>query len=149
MPWLNLNTASWHNGFKSQDKSCSTLLQLTISLVTALGKKLFHSLLVRVFKVQYLFPDGRGTTRGCPGWVLSTLMDLAFLRRRSAYTQSRVGSAAFTILWAVFTTRVRSLLFHNKPTNSCTEGWWYGQRFLFLSSLGINHNCSNLFSWEV
>lgn len=53
---------------------------------TALGKKLFHSLVVLVFEVQYHYPDGKGTNREWPRWVTSALMFLTFLCRRSAHT---------------------------------------------------------------
>ena len=38
---------------------------------TALGEKLFLSVVVRARSVRYLSPDGRGTTKVCPGGVLS------------------------------------------------------------------------------
>ena len=34
---------------------------------TALGEKLFLSLVVRARSVRYLFPDGRGTNKVSPG----------------------------------------------------------------------------------
>ena len=43
------------------------------------------ALVVGARSVRYLFPDGRGTNKVCPGWVLSVLIDLAFLFRRSPH----------------------------------------------------------------
>ena len=56
-----------------------------VMAATALGKKLFLNLVVRAGSVRYLFPDGRGTNKVCPGWVISVLIDLAFLLRRSPH----------------------------------------------------------------
>ena len=51
-----------------------------------------------------------GQTR-CPGWVLSVLIDHAFLFRRSPHTESRSGSSyAPMIFFADLTTLAKSLL---------------------------------------
>lgn len=91
---------------------------------TALGKKLFRSLVVLVFEVQYHYPDGEGTNREWPRWVTSALMFLTFLCRRSAYTESRSGSAAPTILRAVLTTWDRSFLFSTVQLEYHTMQHW-------------------------
>ena len=87
---------------------------------TALGKKLFLSLLVRVLIAWYLPPDGKGTNRQCPGCVVSLLMLLAFLCRQPAYTASRSGSTAPTILCAVFITRAKLFLVSAVQLAYCT-----------------------------
>lgn len=44
---------------------------------TALGKKLFHSLVVLVFEVQYHYPDGKGTNGMTQmGYVCAHVLDL-------------------------------------------------------------------------
>lgn len=79
------------------------------SLSTALGKKLFRSLLVCVLKVLSL-PEGRVVKKEFPGCEGSCWMFVALVWRRFEWMSHKFGSGEPTILSAVFTTRCKSFL---------------------------------------
>ena len=98
-----------------------------------MGKKLFLNLVVLACSVRYLFPDegvGGETNKVCPGWVLSMLIDLVFLFRRSPHAEFRSGSSAPVIFFADLTTQAKSLLFSAvQPAYHTLQPW---QRMLSI-----------------
>lgn len=82
------------------------------SLFTAMGKKPFLSLLVRVLGVLSL-PEGKLVKNGFLGCERSCWMFVACVRRQFEWMSHRFGSGKPTILLAVFTTCCRSFCFRN------------------------------------
>lgn len=96
-------------------RRCVSLMFILILCITFLawqatdqGGQLSLNLVVRVLPLRHLLPDGRGTKKGCLGWVWSVPVDLAMLCRRSASTES--GSSTTTIPEAVLTTQVGAVM---------------------------------------
>src|SRR4029434_7769766 len=89
--------------------------------VTAAGKKLFLSLLVRARRALHGLPGGRGANSLWLGWELSFSMLRAFRRHLLRWTASMVGSGEPVMRWAVFTTLWSVLRFATEQLPNQTE----------------------------
>ena len=82
---------------------------LLFKSLVAWGMKLFLSLLVRVFGVLYLLPDGSRENRLLRGWVGSLIIFRDLLRQRWVYKFCSSGSSQPVTCWAARLTLLSAL----------------------------------------